>query len=292
MFEGTGTALVTPFTKEGIDFESLEKILDFQINNNVENILVLGTTGEPSTMTSLEKSELINFVIQKVKGKAKIIVGVGTNCTRDTVNMCKDISKRNVDGFLVVTPYYNKANQEGLFQHYSTIAKSTDLPIITYNVPYRTGVNMLPETFKKLIDKHSNIVAVKEASGNIQQIIEYINAVKNSQAVVLSGDDALTVPSIAMGAKGVISVASNIMPKKVSEMTSLALSGNFEKASKMQLDLVPLIKAIFNDVNPIPIKKATELMGLTNGLLRLPLTKLCTSKTKELLNALKGYSLC
>ena len=292
MFEGAGTALVTPFTKDGIDFESLEKLINFQVDNGIDNILVLGTTGEPSTMTLSEKLEVIKFTVEKVNHRAKVIVGVGCNCTQSTIDMCKQISSLDVDGLLIVTPYYNKANQDGVFQHYSAVAKSTTLPIIAYNVPYRTGVNMLPETFRRIVDKHSNVVAVKEASGNMQQIMEYIDILKGTNAIVLSGDDALTVPTVALGGKGIISVAANIIPKEVSKMTSIALSGDIGKASQIQLQLLSLMKELFCDVNPIPIKKATELMGLTNGILRLPLTKLDASKTKKLTNKLKEYSLC
>ena len=292
MFEGAGTALVTPFTKDGIDFESLDKLIDFQLDGGIRNILVLGTTGEPTTMTQDEKKSVVDYVVKKVNHRAKVVVGVGCNCTQSTIDMCTLFDNSGIDGLLVVTPYYNKANQEGLFQHYSTIAKSTQLPIIAYNVPYRTGVNMLPETFRRLVDKHSNIVGVKEASGNMQQIMEYISALKGTNAIVLSGDDALTVPTIALGGYGIISVVSNIIPRKVSEMTNIALSGDIKTASEMQLTLLPLMKEIFCDVNPIPIKKATELMGLTNGFLRLPLTKLDAPKTKKLTNILKEFSLC
>lgn len=292
MFEGAGTALVTPFTKDGINFESLDKLIDFQLDGGIRNILVLGTTGEPATMTQDEKKSVVDYVVKKVNHRAKVVVGVGCNCTQNTIDMCALFDDSGIDGLLVVTPYYNKANQEGLFQHYSTIAKSTQLPIIAYNVPYRTGVNMLPETFRRLVDKHSNIVGVKEASGNMQQIMEYISVLKGTNAIVLSGDDALTVPTIALGGYGIISVVSNIIPRQVSEMTNIALSGDIKTASEMQLTLLPLMKEIFCDVNPIPIKKATELMGLTNGFLRLPLTKLDAPKTKKLTNILKEFSLC
>ena len=292
MFEGTGTALVTPFTKDGIDFSALENLIEFQIKNGVNYLVILGTTGEPTTMTLEEKILVIDFTIKKVAGRCKVIVGAGSNSTMHAIELCKLAEEHKADGVLVVTPYYNKANQEGIYQHYAAIAKSITTPIICYNVPCRTAVNMLPETFKRLISEFKNIVAIKEASGNMQQIIEYVVTTTNSHAIVLSGDDFLTVPAISIGAKGIISVTSNIIPNLISIMTNAALSGDFKTAGEIQLQIQPLVSAMFCDVNPIPVKKATQLMKLTNGIVRLPLTELSAEKTSMLNKIMKEFKLC
>ena len=283
MLKGTSTALITPFTNDEIDFSALEKLLDFQLNGGVDSLVVLGTTGEPATLTRNEKIAVVSFVVNHVKGKLPIIVGAGTNSTATTVENAKLYTDLGADALLMVTPYYNKCTQTGLVEHFTKVAEKTSLPIILYNVPGRTGVNMLPETFQVLQDV-DNIVAVKEASGNMEQIEEYLR-ISKGKADVLSGDDGLTVPIMAMGGKGVISVASNILPKYVSTMTKSVLDGDLNTAVNMQLKLLPLIKALFQEVNPIPVKMGAEILGLCSSSLRLPLTKL-TDKNTALLKGL------
>lgn len=287
IFKGTATALITPFTSNGVDFDALNRILDFQVRNGVDAILILGTTGEPATMSLEEKKAVIDFTIKKLKGKLPIIVGTGANSTSAAIDMSKLAEDMGADALLVVTPYYNKCTQAGLVAHYTAIADSVSSPIICYNVPGRTGVNLLPATFNEIAD-HKNICAIKEASGNIEQIEECIRLTAG-KADVISGDDGITVPIMAMGGTGVISVASNVIPKFTSEMTSAALRGDFKTAAAMQLKMLPLVKSLFSEVNPIPVKKGMELLGLTNGILRLPLTEMTEGNAKTLATLLNEY---
>ncbi len=287
MFKGTATALITPFTDNGVDFKALDKILDYQVDGGVDALVILGTTGEPATMTKEEKVAVVEFVVRKLKGKLPIIVGAGANSTAIAVENAKLFESLGADGLLVVTPYYNKCTQDGLVAHYTEVAKATSLPIICYNVPGRTGVNLLPKTFAKLAEIE-NIVAIKEASGNMEQIEECIRLTEG-KADVISGDDGLTVPVMAMGGTGVISVASNLSPKYVSTMTRFALEGNIKESAKMQLNMLPYVKALFSEVNPIPAKKGAELLGLCNGKLRLPLTEMTEENAKVLSALLKEF---
>lgn len=289
MFKGTATALITPFTHSGIDFEALDKIIEYQLDGRVNCLVVLGTTGEATTMTQSEKIALVKAVIDKVKGKLPVIVGAGANSTASAVDNARVFSSLGADGLLVVTPYYNKCTGEGLVAHYSAVAKATSLPIICYNVPSRTGVNMLPKTFAEIVDKVKNVVAIKEASGNMEQIEECIRLTRG-KADVISGDDGLTVPVMLMGGTGVISVASNIAPTYVSKMTDFALQGKVKEASDMQLKLLPLVKSLFCEVNPIPVKKGAELLGLCNGKLRLPLTEMTEQNALVLKSLLKDFA--
>lgn len=281
IFNGSATALITPFTNDGVDVAAFEKLLDFQIENGTDAVVVLGTTGEPATMSQEEKEQIIKTAVRHVAGRIPVIVGAGSNSTQSAIKSCEIAQKLGADALLVVTPYYNKCTQNGLVEHYGAIAKSTDLPIVCYNVPSRTGVNMLPSTFEKLAE-YKNIAGIKEASGNMEQIQQYIRLCNRMNKAVYSGDDALTVPIMAMGGKGVISVASNICPKFVAEMTASILDGNLEKASAMQLQLLPLISALFCEVNPIPVKKAMEMKGLCNGIVRLPLTQMTDENSAKL----------
>ena len=280
MVKGTSTALITPFTNDEIDFEALENLLEFQLKGGVNSLVVLGTTGEPATMTKEEKISVVRFVVDYVKGRLPIIVGAGSNSTTQTIENAKMFTDLGADGFLMVTPYYNKCTSLGLVKHFTKVAEKISLPIILYNVPGRTGVNMTPETFAVLSDI-DNIVAVKEASGNMEQIEECILLAKG-KADVISGDDSLTVPIMAMGGVGVISVASNVVPSFVSTMTSSFLNGDMKTAVDMQLKLLPLVRALFSEVNPIPVKKCAEILGLCKGELRLPLTEL-TDKNRIIL---------
>ena len=288
IFKGTATALITPFTESGVDFESLNKLLDQQVAGGVDALVILGTTGEPATMSLEEKKSVIEFTVKKLKGKLPIIVGTGANSTKAAIEMSVLAEKMGADALLVVTPYYNKATQKGLVAHYTAIADAVNLPIICYNVPGRTGVNLLPATFAEIAE-HKNIAAIKEASGNMEQIEEAIS-LSRGKADVYSGDDGITVPVMAMGGIGVISVASNVAPKFTSDMTSAMLAGDLKKAAEMQLKMLPFVKALFSEVNPIPVKKAAELKGLCNGILRLPLTEMSAENTEKLARLLPEFN--
>lgn len=287
IFKGTATALITPFTSDGVDFDSFDRILDDQLSGGVDAVVVLGTTGEPATMTAAEKKAVIEFAVKKLKGKLPVIVGTGANSTSAATEMSVLAESLGADALLLVTPYYNKATQQGLIAHFRTVADAVHTPIICYNVPGRTGVNMLPATFAELAE-HPNIAAVKEASGNMEQIEEAIRLTEG-KAVVYSGDDGITVPVMAMGGMGVISVVSNAAPRFTAEMTSAFLSGDLKKAAKMQLDMLPLVRALFSEVNPIPVKKAMQLHGLCNGTLRLPLTEMTAANAAKLAEILPAF---
>lgn len=287
IFKGTATALITPFTSDGVDFDSFDRILDDQLSGGVDAVVVLGTTGEPATMTAAEKKAVIEFAVKKLKGKLPIIVGTGANSTSAATEMSVLAESLGADALLLVTPYYNKATQQGLIAHFRTVADAVHTPIICYNVPGRTGVNMLPATFAELAE-HPNIAAIKEASGNMEQIEEAIRLTEG-KAVVYSGDDGITVPVMAMGGMGVISVVSNAAPRFTAEMTSAFLSGDLKKAAKMQLDMLPLVRALFSEVNPIPVKKAMQLRGLCNGTLRLPLTEMTAANAAKLAEILPAF---
>ena len=291
LFKGCCTALITPFKTDGsIDFSSFKKIIDFQIQNGISALLFLGTTGEPSTMTKEERIEVVKFACDYVNGRAKIIIGAGTNSTSTTIDNINEYSKFNIDGLLIVTPYYNKCTQNGLIKHYEEICKNTTLPIIIYNVPGRTGFNILPKTYETL-SKLPNIMGIKEASGNIEQIIQTIKLC-NKNCAIYSGDDGLTIPILSMGGKGVISVASNIIPYEMSEMCKEYFIGNVEVACDMQLRYYNLIKLLFSETNPIPIKAATNFLGLCENVLRLPLTPMEKENFEKLRHELINLKLC
>ena len=280
IFKGCGTAIVTPFTNDGVNFEELKKLVEFQIENEVDAIIVCGTTGEASTMTEKEKKETIKFVIDTVARRTKVVVGTGSNNTKTAVEMSKFAEEVGADGILVVTPYYNKTTQQGLIAHYTEIAKAVKLPIIMYSVPGRTGVNILPETCKEL-SKIENIVAIKEASGNISQVAKIASLCGNDLAIY-SGNDDQIIPVLSLGGQGVISVLSNVMPKYTHDMTKKYFEGKTEEATKMQLDVIDLTDALFVEVNPIPVKYALNLMGYNFGIPRLPLIEM-SNKNKELM---------
>ncbi|MCM1306233.1 MAG: 4-hydroxy-tetrahydrodipicolinate synthase [Bacteroides sp.] len=271
MFKGVATALITPFTNDNkVDADSLKRLLEYQLYGGVNAVVVLGTTGEPATMTQSEKAQVVECALKTVGGKIPVIVGAGSNGTQSAKDACKFFEGLGADALLVVTPYYNKCTQDGLICHYTEIANATNLPIICYNVPGRTGVNMLPATFSRIADI-DNVCAIKEASGNMEQICECLRLAEG-KAEVYSGDDALTVPVMAMGGAGVISVASNAYPKYVSEMTKAFFEGDLKKASAMQKEMLPFVRALFAEVNPIPIKRTLSALGFCENVLRLPLT--------------------
>ncbi len=286
IFRGTATALITPFTEDDkVDVKALCEIVERQIASGVDALVALGTTGEPATLTEEEKKQVVEVCIKQTHGRVPVIVGAGSNSTRHAIETCRMAQNLGADGLLVVTPYYNKCTQEGLVEHYGAIADSTSLPIICYNVSSRTGVNMFPETFAR-IAKQKNVIGIKEASGNMEQIEKCLALCPDK---VISGDDALTLPIMAMGGLGVISVASNVCPKYVSDMTHYALDGEWERARKMQLALLPLISALFCEVNPIPVKKAMELKGYCTSKLRLPLTDIMQSNAEKLAKILADF---
>lgn len=289
IFEGCGTAIVTPFTEDGVNFEEFKKLIEFQIENNVDAIIVCGTTGEASTMTKEEKEETIKFAIDVAAHRTKIIAGTGSNNTKTAIEMSQFAESAGADGILVVTPYYNKTTQQGLIAHYTEIAKSVNLPIIMYSVPGRTGVNILPETCKEL-SKIENIVAIKEASGNISQVAKIANLCKED-LTIYSGNDDQILPVLSLGGKGVISVLSNVMPKYTHDMVRKYLDGNTQEATKMQLDVIDLTDALFIEVNPIPVKYALNLMGFDFGKPRLPLIEMSEKNKQVMKDVMKQHSL-
>ena len=270
IFTGMATAIVTPMTREDIDYEALGRFLEFQIENGINAIVVMGTTGENATIEYDVQKEVIRFTVEKVAGRIPVIAGTGTNNTDHVIHNTKAACEVGVDAVLVVTPYYNKATQNGLYQHFMTVADASTVPVILYNVPGRTGCNLLPKTVARLAE-HEKIVAIKEATGNMAQMVEIMHLC-GDKIDVYSGEDALTVPMMAMGAAGTISVLSNVAPRESVAMTDACKAGDFKTAAKMQADLLPLINALFSEVNPIPAKAAVSAMGFGEENLRLPLT--------------------
>lgn len=289
IFTGAAVAIVTPFNESGINFEELKKLIDFNINNGTDAIVIAGTTGESSTMTDEEHKEAIKFTVEYVNKRVPVIAGTGSNDTAYAVELSKYAESVGVDGLLVVTPYYNKATQSGLVKHYTYIADSVNVPIILYNVPSRTGVNILPETYAQLA-KHPRIVATKEASGDLSQVAK-IKALCGDNLHVYSGNDDQIVPILSLGGKGVISVLSNIMPKEAHEICSLYFEGKVQESTKMQIDYLEIINNLFVEVNPIPVKTALGLMGYNVGHLRMPLFAMEGKNLETLKASLSKYKL-
>lgn len=285
LFKGVGSAVPTPFDENGVDISEFRKFLQFQIDNNVDALIVCGTTGESSTMTRDEKIIAINCALEVANEKIPVIVGTGSNNTREAIEMSKIAERLGANGILVVTPYYNKTTQRGLIAHYKAIAESVSLPIILYNVPSRTGVNIEPQTCLEL-SKIDNIVAIKEASGNISQVAQISNLCGDN-LYIYSGNDDQIVPICSLGGIGVISVLSNIKPKFVHDMVYDFLDGNIDKARKMQLNVLPLINSLFSEVNPIPVKYALNELGFNFGVPRLPLVEFSDTNKKVLRQYLK-----
>ena len=283
IFKGCATALVTPFTNDGINFEELRKLIEFQILEGIDGLVICGTTGESSTMSLAEKKSVIDFSVKVANGRVPIIAGTGGNNTADAVAMSKYAESVGADGLLLVTPYYNKTTQKGLIAHFSKIAESVNIPIILYNVPSRTGLNIEPEICLEL-SKIPNIVAIKEASGNISQVAKIANLC-NDELTIYSGNDDQILPILSLGGLGVISVLSNVYPKFVHEMVMDYLTGNWQKATASQIYSLPLINALFSEVNPIPIKYALNKIGFNCGIPRLPLVEL-SDKNKERIDTL------
>lgn len=289
LFEGCATAIATPFTESGVNYEEFGRLIDFQIEQGIDALVVCGTTGESATMTDDERKETFSFAIKKISKRVPVIIGTGSNCTSSAIELTKYAESIGADGALVVTPYYNKATQSGLIEHYKAIANSTNLPIIVYSVPSRTGVNILPKTCLEL-SKIPNIVAIKEASGNLSQVAE-ISSLCGDNLTIYSGNDDQILPILSVGGKGVISVLSNVAPKITSKMVHDYLDGNFENAKKIQLESISLIKALFCEVNPIPVKAALNKLGFNMGNPRLPLTPLTEENMAILEKEMKNYGL-
>lgn len=270
IFTGMASAIVTPMTPNGIDYEALGRFLEFQIENGINGIVVMGTTGENATIEPEDQKRVIAYTVEKVNHRVPVIAGTGTNNTAHVLANTRYACEVGADAILVVTPYYNKATQKGLIQHFTTVADASTVPMIMYNVPSRTGCNLLPKTVAALAE-HPNIVGIKEATGNMAQMVELMHLC-GDKLDVYSGEDALTVPMMAMGAAGTISVVSNVVPKQAVAMADACKAGDYQTAAKWQCDLLPLINALFSEVNPIPAKAAVSAMGFGQEVLRLPLT--------------------
>ena len=286
-FHGSITALVTPFKKGKIDERSLQKIVRHQIEHGTDGLVPAGTTGESPTLSHEEHRRVIEVVVEAADGKVPVIAGTGSNSTMEAVALTVFAKKAGADGALLAAPYYNKPTQEGLYRHYEKVAKSVDLPIILYNIPGRSVVNISPETVARL-SHIPNIVAVKEASGSMDQASHILSL---CDITILSGDDSLTLPLLALGGKGVISVISNILPGAVSEMVDAYFAGNHEKAKELHYKLFPLCRAMFIETNPIPIKRSMKLLGFCDDEIRLPLCPMSAANEKTLIRALKDYGL-
>ena len=271
IFTGMATAMVTPMHADGsVDFEALGRFIDFQLASGINALVAVGTSGESATLEPSEQKEVIRFTVERVAGRVPVIAGTGTNNTAHVLENTKNACQVGASAVLVVTPYYNKATQSGLIAHFTAIADASDVPVILYNVPGRTGCNLLPKTVAVLAE-HPNIAAIKEATGNMAQMVE-LRALCGDKLDIYSGEDALTVPMMAMGAKGTISVLSNVVPREAVAMTDAALAGNFQEAARLQCKLLKLTNALFSQVNPIPVKAAVSAMGFGEEHLRLPLT--------------------
>lgn len=291
IFKGAGVALVTPFCKdESVDYKALERLIQRQVQEGTDAIIICGTTGEPATMTMEEKLACIELAVGIVDHRVPVIAGTGGNCTRNVIDMSRKAQELGVDGLLVVTPFYNKATQNGLFEHYKAVGEAVELPIIMYNVPSRTGVNILPETAVKIAREVKNVVGIKEASGDISQIAHLAQLGRNV-IDIYSGNDDQVIPILSLGGIGVISVLSNVLPRETHDMVMEFLDGDRERALRLQLDYLPLMKALFWEVNPIPTKAALASMGLCENVLRLPMTCMEKKKEAQLLQVMKGSGL-
>lgn len=289
IFKGSGVAIVTPFNKNGVNFDKLNELIEWHIKSKTDAIIVCGTTGEATTMTLDERKETIKFVVEKVNKRIPVIAGTGSNNTKAAIEMSKWAESIGVDGLLVITPYYNKTTQIGLIKHFEAISKEVSTPIIIYNVPGRTGLNINPVTLKELCE-NKNIVAVKEASGNISQIAE-IKALCKDNLDIYSGNDDQIIPILSLGGIGVISVLANVIPEEVHNMCTLYLEGKVNEALEIQLKSLALTKALFIETNPIPVKTAMNLMDMNVGNLRLPLCEMNDKNLEILKKELKNYNL-
>jgi len=289
IFTGAGTAIVTPFKANGeVDYDTFAKNIEFQIENKIDAIIVCGTTGEASTLTHEEHLDVIRYCVKCVNGRVPVVAGTGSNCTETAIYLSQEAEKAGVDGILVVTPYYNKATQKGLYEHFKMVADSVKVPVILYNIPGRTGgVNILPETVVRLCTEVENIVGVKDATGNISQVAKLMS-IAGGKVDLYSGNDDQIVPLLSLGGKGVISVLSNIAPEETHDICARFFEGDVEGSRKLQLELLSLINTLFIEVNPIPVKKALELMGMMGGTLRRPLTEMEEDNAAKLEKEMKA----
>lgn len=291
IFTGAGVAVITPMNEDGtINFEEFGKIIEDQIAGETDAIIVCGTTGESSTMNDEEHIAAIKYCVDKVAGRIPVVAGTGSNCTKESVNLSKKAEEVGADGLLCVTPYYNKATQAGLYQYYKDISDAVNIPIIMYNVPSRTGTNIQPETAVKIAKEVKNVVAIKEASGNISQVAK-LAALADGCLDIYSGNDDQVLPLLSLGGKGVISVWSNVAPKKVHDMVKSYIDGDIEKATKLQLEGIDLIGALFCEVNPIPVKAAMSMLGYAAGPVRAPLTEMSDANKEVLRKAMEAYGI-
>lgn len=289
IFTGSGVAIVTPFTQDGIDFDKLGELIEFQIKEGTDAIIICGTTGEASTMSDSEKKAAIKYTIDKVAKRVPVIAGTGSNNTKYSIELSIYSQNEGADGLLLVTPYYNKTTQSGLVEHYKAIAKSVSIPIILYNVPGRTGLNITPETLLEL-SSIQNIVAIKEASGNISQVAQ-MAALCGDKIDIYSGNDDQIVPIMSLGAKGVISVVANILPKDTHNIVQHYLDGKIKESASLQLKMIPIINALFIEVNPIPVKAALNMLGYNVGEPRLPLISMSSKNAEILKKELINYGI-
>lgn len=291
IFTGVGAAIVTPFNEdESINYDKLDQLIDYHCNNGTDSIIICGTTGESATMSEKEHMECVKFAIERTKGRLPIIAGTGSNCTRTAIDMSKEAASYGADGLLVVTPYYNKATQEGLVGHYTAVAKEAKAPIIMYSVASRTGCNIEPATAARLIKEVDNIVGIKEASGNISQVAKIMH-LTDGKADLYSGNDDQIVPILSLGGKGVISVLSNVAPQETHDICAKFFEGDVKGSLELQLKAIPLIEQLFCEVNPIPVKKAMKLMGMDCGSLRMPLTELTPQHEESLAKAMTEFGI-
>ena len=291
IFTGSGVAIVTPFHADGsINYDKLEELIDFHCNNGTDSIVICGTTGESATMTEAEHVECIKKAVEFTRGRIPVVAGTGSNATYTAIELSKEAEAAGVDGLLIVTPYYNKCTQAGLAAHYTAIAKEVKTPIIMYSVASRTGVNIAPETVASLVKNVDNIVGVKEASGNISQIAKIMN-LTDGKVDLYSGNDDQIVPIMSLGGIGVISVLANVAPKETHDICAKYLAGDVKGSAELQLKALPLVDALFSEVNPIPVKKAMQLMGHEVGPLRMPLTELTEGNTEKLAKAMKDFGI-
>ena len=291
IFKGAGVAIVTPMHEDGkVNYEKLEELLEYQIANSTDAIIICGTTGESSTLTHGEHLQTIKFAIDKVAGRVPVIAGTGSNCTETAIMMSQEAASYGADALLIVTPYYNKATQKGMIAHFTQVADAAKIPVVLYNIPGRTGCKMEAETVAYLVNHVDNIVAIKEASGDFSNIVKMMD-LTDGKLDLYSGNDDQIVPLMSLGGKGVISVLSNVAPQAAHDICQLYLDGKVKESLELQLKALPLIHALFSEVNPIPVKKAVELMGLCGGTVRAPLTELEPEHTEILKREMQKFGL-
>lgn len=291
IFTGSGVALVTPFLEDqSVDYEGLDRLLEYHVSHATDSIIICGTTGESSTLSEEEHMDVIKFAVERVKGRIPVIAGTGSNSTKTTIDMSKEAAECGADGLLIVTPYYNKTTQEGLVQHYAAVAKEAKAPIIMYNVGSRTGLNIEAATAARIFREVDNVVGIKEASGNISQVAKVMQ-LTDGKIDLYSGNDDQIVPLLSLGAKGVISVLANVAPDETHDICAKFFAGDLKGSLDLQLKALPLISQLFCEVNPIPVKKAVELMGFPSGGLRMPLIDISKENEAKLAQAMRDFGI-